>query len=425
MKTVESNSEFLSNALEKAFSDGKPIDTKVQFQKDPAFQSFKFMFHEIRDRFLFSNEYGLDAYLSTRIRHGAFLNHIRSVFESLDLITQKDINGEYAVNENWNSGPSEYQNETLQKALAKFSKEIDDYSTGIKEELLQIKTELNLEKPNGLFSYVYLDESYRKFYLLTQEEEDLTYEDFVNIVIKALMNVTDMNLSSIRALFKDGIKNKFLEIIDSLENSLKDLNSNHTSELSSRLALSRTNLQSELDIISEWFQFTQQDREIAFTLTETIEMAVTITNNIRPNYIISPNIHIEDDANLFSEFYQSFLYITRIMLDNVIIHSKVEADEQTVDINIKISADDVLEYKMTSKVAPSEVEKALERLTSVKSRWGSKELTRVAQECDSGYVKIKRMRKFDLNRKRDSFDFILEDGKMTIIIKMELKDAFI
>jgi hypothetical protein len=58
------------------------------------------MFLFVRDNFVSNNEFGLDAYLSTRIRHGTLPNHIRSVFEIYNLVTAQ-TDGNYANNDFW------------------------------------------------------------------------------------------------------------------------------------------------------------------------------------------------------------------------------------------------------------------------------------------------------------------------------------
>ena len=54
------------------------------------FKQFIEMFHKIRDKFIASNEFGIDTYLSMRIRHGTLLGETRSVYENYQLITKKN-----------------------------------------------------------------------------------------------------------------------------------------------------------------------------------------------------------------------------------------------------------------------------------------------------------------------------------------------
>ena len=49
------------------------------------------MVSALLDRFLFDTSFGLDSYLSQRIRHGSIQNYLRSPVEQLHLVTQKDF----------------------------------------------------------------------------------------------------------------------------------------------------------------------------------------------------------------------------------------------------------------------------------------------------------------------------------------------
>src|SRR5690606_8643523 len=118
---------------------------------NPAFLAFKSIYLETREKFLFSKEYGLDSSLSTRIRHGALKNHIRSVFEKLNLVTSK-LGDEYLENGRWAEQLffDEEINNLVQTRLKAFSKEIDDYTTYIVDNLIQIQTERHHDKEEGL-----------------------------------------------------------------------------------------------------------------------------------------------------------------------------------------------------------------------------------------------------------------------------------
>ena len=56
---------------------------------------FRELFHQVRYAFLYSNEHGLDSYLSVRIRHQTIKGALRSIFERHNLVSEKE-NGVYA-----------------------------------------------------------------------------------------------------------------------------------------------------------------------------------------------------------------------------------------------------------------------------------------------------------------------------------------
>lgn len=420
LKTLENDTEFFQYFIEKTITGSKEKINSV-FEREPAYQSFKYMFIELRDKFLFSNEYGLDAYLSTRIRHGALLNNIRSVFESLDLVTQRNDKGEYGENKYWKSKCGTDQNDELQKYLSEFSFQIDEYSNFIKEELIQIQTEERNDKPQGMFNFKFPEEPLKEFYFLTQTTTKVyTYEDFVEDSLSGFVALTTVLLQNIRTAFKNDFKSQFIEIINTLEQNLKSMSMSDSSELEMRITQSRTNIQHELDSIAEWFKFISEDKEFEFTVKETIEIAVEITSNIRPNYQLSPTVTVNKDFVLNGKFHTALLYACRIMLDNIISHSKIQPNKQKVDIDIQLSDDSELLLKVSNIVSESEIEKIESELIKVKDNWNNHQLDRVAQEGYSGFEKIKRMFKMDLNIQNLLFDYCWDSDNLYIEISMNI-----
>src|SRR5690606_38831205 len=151
---------------EKALTEKNEIDEKYN---SADYLAFKNIYLESRENFLFSKEYGLDSCLSTRIRHGALKNHIRSVFEKLDLVTSK-LKDNYRDNEKWANQLAivPETNNNVQFLLKKFSKEIDDYTTFIVENLIQIQTEKTVDKSNGIFKFFTDDSTLFNYYTLNK-----------------------------------------------------------------------------------------------------------------------------------------------------------------------------------------------------------------------------------------------------------------
>ena len=87
LQSIDPTNKLLNNYFDSM--QDKSLRDKFVNINDPAFISFKSMLIDIRDKFILSKDFGLDGYLSTRIRHGTLINHIRSNFEAFNLINQK------------------------------------------------------------------------------------------------------------------------------------------------------------------------------------------------------------------------------------------------------------------------------------------------------------------------------------------------
>ena len=65
---------------------------------DASLLMFSSLFDALRDAYVSSNEHGLDAYLSIRLRHGTLVAELRSPLEAEHLVTKKEGPGRYARN---------------------------------------------------------------------------------------------------------------------------------------------------------------------------------------------------------------------------------------------------------------------------------------------------------------------------------------
>jgi hypothetical protein len=121
---------------------------------DASFELFKELFNELKTRFISSNEYGLDSYLSVRIRHGTLSGQLRSPFDSSHLITRRESDeGGYHRNKYWMDRLSPVGDTILaavDQELRKFSEMIDKTIDRVKSCWLQIK---GIDHSEGLFDF--------------------------------------------------------------------------------------------------------------------------------------------------------------------------------------------------------------------------------------------------------------------------------
>src|SRR5262249_40848239 len=83
----------LMRKVQRILSEVNADGIKVLFPDLPANESdvqFERLVHEVMRLLISSQEYGLEAYLSTRVRHGTMGNQLRSAFELQSLVTQRD-----------------------------------------------------------------------------------------------------------------------------------------------------------------------------------------------------------------------------------------------------------------------------------------------------------------------------------------------
>lgn len=398
------------------------LDKRIVHTKDPAFISFKVIFIEIRDKFLLSKEYGLDGYLSTRIRHGTLLNHIRSTFESENIISQRDKDNNYLENEFWNTSIPFHladKRTKIQNAIKKFSRAIDEYTEFIVKELIQVKTEKHTKKSKALFDYSMGNQEIATLFG-TARENIKDHNVFLNFVFDYLQGFTEALLKRIRNYINDDINKNYNKILQDFNDEIKEaLDGHNYPELINSISLCGTRIQSELRSISEWFYLSNTSKGIELDLKVLIQTAIQITNTISPNNKLNPTITEDHNIPMIGTIH--FIYICRILLDNIIVHSKLSASELKIEIHSQIKGD-LLEISFKNNLSKT-IDTAIldSKLSQVKSKWevSSNDYENIDIEGGSGFDKIRRIIVFDLNCERYKFDYKIEGEFLTIKISIE------
>ncbi|PUU68725.1 hypothetical protein DBB36_17260, partial [Flavobacterium sp. WLB] len=382
--------------------------------------AFKSIYLESRENFLFSKEYGLDSCLSTRIRHGALKNHIRSVFEKLNLITSK-INNQYKDNNIWRTQLINYAelNIPVQLILKKFSKEIDDNTTFIVEKLIQIQTEKNSDKAEGLFQYYTNDELLYTFYNERKEYFD-SVESTIEMILNNFVNYTLINLQEqIVYAFSSIIPKQFQLIIENTIGELRNLNLPNECELISNLTKSSTEIQNELQYLSEWFYLNTTSSSSLLSIETIINASLNLTNRINPLFNLKPEINVK---NIFAG-YSNLIFVFNIMFKNVIEHSKLDTNKIKLRIDSSIDKDEFVLIKFTNNLNSNFDYSANKiKLEAIKENWNNHEnIERSNKEGESGYDKIKRILLYEALAKTDKFDYELNKNSISITLYFPYK----
>ncbi len=418
-KEIESSA---SNQLLIGFNTSTKNWEKILTEKNPSIEkynsadylAFKSIYLESRENFLFSKEYGLDSCLSTRIRHGALKNHIRSVFEKLHLVTSK-FNDKYRDNEIWQDQLGNFPefNIQVQSKLKQFSKEIDDYTIFIVEKLIQIQTEKISGKEEGVFKFFTNDETLFKYYTMNKASFETT-DVIIEMLLTNLVNHTLIDLQKeINHTFTVTIPNKFQLIIDNLISNLREINLPNDCQLIPNLIKSSTEIQKELEQISDWFYLNTTSSSTLLSIETVIDASIELTNKINPTYKINPSINLK--CQPFG-VYSSLVFVFNILFNNIIGNSKLPFDK--MDINIEIDSIDEKYFRIniTNKINKNfNYTKNIVKLNKIKDNWNDhSNIDRSNKEGESGFDKIKRILIYETFSKTDKFDFLLENETITI-----------
>lgn len=410
LRSFESNHEFKDAFFLLGDSDGK-----FKIKGGVGFEVFKEMFLEIRDWFVMNNEYGygLDAYLSTRIRHGTLPNHIRSVFETFHLVTSQ-TDGNYTFNEYWqnNLALPDSSMESLQSCLALFSSKVDSISLFLKDELVQYKTENRNIKKHALFNF-----SYEDFDLLFLYKEFSTvdsYEKFIDLAINMLWKKTESLLLSVQEKLNTDIKEQYVIQLEWLEKEITALAQRDVLyELLNGITSCKTEIQALLSNIAKWFKRADSSFDGQYQLDTLIDASIQIIKNTNSGYNFSIKKNCESNIHIKGENHQHFIDLINIFLQNMIQHSDLSVDKLKASIALRENENELtLEFsnKCSESVSSEELRTKMNR---IKENWDSMDRN-ISYEKNSGFPKINKILRSDLGRQLCEFDFEIEDNQLKI-----------
>ncbi|MDI9871569.1 hypothetical protein [Flectobacillus roseus] len=391
---------------------------------NPAFLAFKSIYLETRDKFLYSKEYGLESCISSKIRHGALRNLLRSVFDKLNLVTSKT--GEnYIDNLYWyNQFGFDYEiNSKVQSRLKLFSKDIDDTTNFIVEKLIQIRTEKKSENPYGLFDYSTNDEALLDFYESFKNTFD-NYSSMVSRIYMELAASTSLHIVPfIQNELSNNVKNKFQNLIEQLQIDIRTINISYPNDLLANISKSSTDIQIVIDSILEWFKFNTSYSSSLLEIETILNASKELTNKFNPNCCISPEIEVNypDDLTIISS--TSMIFVFHILMDNIIKHSKLSSNEIKVKIVLQ-KVDDFIEIKVINNISLlADVELIKSNLEQVYLNWNNHDnIERSTTEEGSGFHKIKRILLYEALCKTDKFHYSVDNEEVGISLFLPLNN---
>ena len=190
-------SEIEADGVRVHFSDVPASERELMFDR---------LVRDFMRMLISSQEYGLEAYLSTRVRHGTMGNQLRSAFEVHSLITQKE-GGVYQPDRFWCEVMELGYNPLagwLSARLARFSEDIDAAIEDLVRRRVQVRSDTC---PSGLFRFTSFN--YDIIRLQSEITLDTPFDAFLDKVIEQFWKVLEDSLSIVRQY----IEEDFLQIV--------------------------------------------------------------------------------------------------------------------------------------------------------------------------------------------------------------------
>jgi hypothetical protein len=409
--------------LVKDFLSGKDVSGTgvVLYPKDEQGQLLIEIIDSVVHHYFNDEEFGLDAYLSMRVRHGSLAGHLRGPLEEAGILVARDkATGKFAVADEWREFDTE---------IERFSAEYEQLVDELTKTRLQIRTPV---RPEGLFGYEMTPLSV--YYVRSGIDDSTTLEDLLQKIYEVLDVFLHRSLQQVRNHLIGDFRENAEQALARLDDS-RPLTSASQARVKLRKAVAEasTDWQASVDRVASWFAPNEENERAALrTMHQIVEIAVQATMNAHRSFDPKLELEIEDLGLQGPDVLVEVTDILFTILDNVHRHCGVHG--KNPDVKIKLWAEDIEDdsanrviINVESEVAPHavsannkiRVNKIREQIRS--GDWRS----RVKLEGGTGFLKLKRIVASD---NRQSLDFYFTEHcfvvDVSIVIAITPQDAF-
>lgn len=231
------------------------------------------VFANMRQDFVFSNDYGIDRYLSSEIRHGIFVNQLRAGIERYLRVTEKDDQNIYLPNVFWLQHYDYLQPEllkTLEKGFAKFTKDFDQAITKAND---WFKVTSDESEKNHLFNYAITVDDFEELKDATNKTNN--FEDFFDTLISFMWALTERSLKNSKRKINEELKKSLLDIFDTFRLDIEPVtNSFQLAELSTELNKAQNAVLEDIITTTDWFKRDESNSLTDLSVENCVEVAI-------------------------------------------------------------------------------------------------------------------------------------------------------
>ena len=371
---------------------------------------FQRMVRELGEQFTTNKEFGLNANLSTNIRHGYVLRELRSPLVSLRLVTNKDSDsGSYLENPHWNerlTSLNQQQRKEVQSALSGFSEKIDNHIDDLNRHKLRVKSEKSVE---GLFIYnlseASIDQLYRKFSKIGD------YDEFASKVFSVFWSATETSLERVRKHLTNVVLTNLHVAVDELEDDLLSIAQNYQlNSITSLLPNAKIDLRHAIERVSSWFALSRDHEYQDYDLKTAFDVGLRTVESYYSDITIDASFNSNEVHQMKGSTLPFFARLFDLLLDNAGKHGAERNSELAVSAETNWDEETLMLTVSNTLKENHDMVKLEAKIDQINSDYGkeaAKDL--VGEEGGSGYPKIWKILRRDLGLLHDLRVFLEDD----------------
>ncbi|MBB5320529.1 hypothetical protein [Marinobacter oulmenensis] len=375
------------------------------------------IFDRMREEFLNNPSFGLDFFLSKRVRHQSFIGFIRGPLEFSKLITNKDTKyGKYSHNDEWVNrlAPSTPESRNaLLNSFSKFSERFDGILQNAKNNKFQINSQ---EKPEGLISLDISAHTIRLAQIIFRL--DLSVEEFISTAIAVCWAQLEVSLSRARSYISSTLKSDVAQTFDELRTSIKRKagGSDRALEADMQIGQKSNEVQRKLDETKKWFSHRDIEQyKRSFKLDHIVNIA--IDSSLKCHRSFDPDIRANVEQGDMQMAASVLVFINDAIsagISNSEKHAGLKRPKIDIDV-VPFPESKRLMVKVVTDSRPSNKDANLSRLREIEQLIADGNFHRRSRkEGGSGFIKLAAVVK---QSDRGSIQFGFEkDGRFNLTV---------
>lgn len=397
---VAAKGDLAGASVPAALSKIHFLDQKVGSEADVQFAS---LFFEITNEFL-RGSHGLNAFLSTRVRHGTLSNILRKAVAEEHIVTSlEEGKNTYTKNEHWGavlarSDAASENGEVTEQILAAlevFAARFDGIIAYVRDQLIQIRVVHNVADmaEQGDAQFVYHSSNLERSWVQEQDRAMASMEDLVGYCIDILWQKTDENLLRLQEKLNVEIRGEIAKAFDSLMYALNDFAVYPgVGDLLNAVLRARTQTQAKLTMVVSWFKrsevYDRQDYAVDLPISIALNMVRNTIFNATDWQGVSVDV-VEKDALMPGRTLDGMVYVFFGLLENAILRSGLAINDLMVVCKVSYVGG-VFSARVSNPIhSTKSSEGELEKLTKLREALKGQEYSHRAQsEGRSGLAKI-------------------------------------
>jgi len=364
-----------------------------------------------------SPAFGLDTFLSSGIRHGAFEGYLLRPLAAVRLLVDREMGGaSHDLDPYWDAklvSLTASERTVIQKALSHFTKRVTEIELAFRSDQIRIRGD---EHPNGLFDFS--DDVGVEAFVATGRTV-AALDDLLPQLSAFCWAKTSASLEIVQAELRTQVQQRINAQIDLLTSTLdRDLPHSDITPLRDAIVIARTHFQTAADVVAGWFRRPTELVREDYEFDLAIDVAAKQIENCYPRHQLNIVRLGETGVRFEGETFDAFVEILFVVLQNVVRRSGFTGSVPDVRLLLERQGGDFV-LQVDNELAGSidiPERKAAGR-AAVERYEEDTALSMARQDAGSGLSKVWRTFQYSLDRRHGMTIDVTDDSRFILRLR--------